>query len=100
MLNRKRVGMKVVQAALVAALASVGVASQAEVGITDTEILWGNSAALSGPNAGYGAIGRAQKACFEYINAELGGVNEELPGGVFHERPPDISILLYLKCLL
>jgi branched-chain amino acid transport system substrate-binding protein len=74
MLNRKRVGIQVVQAALVAALASVGFASQAEVGITDTEILWGNSNPLSGPNAGYGAIGRAQKACFEYVNNELGGV--------------------------
>ena len=71
MLNRKRAGMHVVKAALVAALASVGFAGHAEVGITDTEILWGNSAPLSGPNAGYGAIGRAQKACFEYINAEL-----------------------------
>ena len=74
MLKRKRAGLHFVQAALAAALVSVGFAGHAEVGITDTEILWGNSNPLSGPNAGYGAIGRAQKACFEYVNNELGGV--------------------------
>jgi hypothetical protein len=43
MLNRKRAGLHFIQAAVVAALVSVGFASQAEVGITDTEIIWGNS---------------------------------------------------------
>ncbi len=34
----------------------------------------GISAALSGPNAGYGAISRGIQACFDYVNAEQGGV--------------------------
>ena len=46
----------------------------AENGITDTEIVIGVSAALSGPNAGYGAIARGTEACFNYLNAEQGGV--------------------------
>ncbi len=43
-------------------------------GITDTEIVLGNSSALSGPNAGYGPVGLAQKACYDYLNAEFGGI--------------------------
>jgi branched-chain amino acid transport system substrate-binding protein len=46
----------------------------AENGITDTEVVIGISAALSGPNAGYGAIARGTEACFNYINAEQSGV--------------------------
>lgn len=48
--------------------------SHADPGISDSEIVIGNSAALSGPNASYGPIGRAQRACFEYVNNELGGI--------------------------
>ena len=73
MSHQKRSTLHFVKAALAVALMSVGFAGQAEVGITDTEIIWGNSTPLSGPNAGYGVIGRAQKACFEYVNNELGG---------------------------
>ena len=43
-------------------------------GVTDTEIVLGNSNALSGPNAGYGPVGLAQGACFAYLNAEFGGI--------------------------
>jgi branched-chain amino acid transport system substrate-binding protein len=46
----------------------------AENGITDTEILIGVSAPLSGPNAGYSAISRGMQACFDYFNAEQNGV--------------------------
>ena len=74
MLHRKRSTSYFVQAALAATLVAAGFAAQAEVGVTDTEITWGNSTPLSGPNAGYGAIGRAQKACFEYVNNDLGGI--------------------------
>jgi branched-chain amino acid transport system substrate-binding protein len=43
-------------------------------GITDTEIVLGNSGALSGPNAGYGPVSLAQGACYDYLNAEFGGI--------------------------
>jgi branched-chain amino acid transport system substrate-binding protein len=46
----------------------------AENGITDTEILIGVSAPLSGPNAGYSAISRGMQACFDYFNAEQNGI--------------------------
>jgi branched-chain amino acid transport system substrate-binding protein len=61
---------------LTLAVSAVGVITPAlaETGITDTEVVIGVSAALSGPNAGYGAIGRGTEACFNYLNAEQGGV--------------------------
>lgn len=62
-----------VKVATAAAAVSFAVASYAQ-GITDKEVVIGNSAALSGPNAGYGAIGMGMKACFDYINAEQNGV--------------------------
>lgn len=62
-----------VKAAVAAAAVSFAVAGHAQ-GITDSEVVIGNSAALSGPNAGYGAIGMGMKACFDYINAEQNGV--------------------------
>jgi branched-chain amino acid transport system substrate-binding protein len=62
----------------------IGMTSQAQTngvgptaaspGITETEIIIGNSNALSGPNAGYSPIGQAQGACYDYYNAEFGGV--------------------------
>ena len=42
--------------------------------ITDSEVVIGASSAMSGPNAGYGAIARGMDACFNYLNAEQGGV--------------------------
>jgi branched-chain amino acid transport system substrate-binding protein len=49
-------------------------AAQTDVGVTATEILLGNTNALSGPAAAYGTISSASKAYFDYINNQ-GGVN-------------------------
>jgi branched-chain amino acid transport system substrate-binding protein len=46
-----------------------------DVGITSTEILLGNTIALSGPAAAYGTIANASNAYFTYINNTQGGVN-------------------------
>lgn len=46
----------------------------ADRGISDSEVTIGISAALSGPNAAYGAIGNGIKVCFDYLNAEHNGV--------------------------
>jgi branched-chain amino acid transport system substrate-binding protein len=46
-----------------------------DVGITSTEILLGNTIALSGPAAAYGTIANAENAYFTYINNTQGGVN-------------------------
>ena len=43
-------------------------------GITDTEILIGNTAPYSGPASSYGTIAKANIACFDYIN-DKGGIN-------------------------
>ncbi|MEJ2458485.1 MAG: ABC transporter substrate-binding protein [Novosphingobium sp.] len=56
-----------------ASLSSVEVA-RADNGITNTDVTIGMSAALSGPNASYGAIGRSMQACLSYLNEEAGGV--------------------------
>ncbi len=48
--------------------------ASAEPGITGSEVVIGASSAMSGPNAGYGAIARSMDACFSYLNAEDGGV--------------------------
>jgi ABC-type branched-subunit amino acid transport system substrate-binding protein len=61
-------------ALLLSAACGFAIPAQAETGITDKEIIIGSTVPLSGPNAGYGTIGKAQRACFEYINTELGGV--------------------------
>ncbi len=61
-------------ALLVSANFCFAISAQAETGITDKEIIIGSTVPLSGPNAGYGTIGKAQRACFDYVNAELGGV--------------------------
>lgn len=57
----------------VAAFSTIG-AARADSGITNTEVSIGMSAAMSGPNAGYGAIGRSMQACVSYLNDEAGGV--------------------------
>jgi branched-chain amino acid transport system substrate-binding protein len=49
-------------------------APQTDVGITSTEILLGNTNALSGPAAAYGTISGAAGAYFTYINNQ-GGIN-------------------------
>lgn len=43
-------------------------------GITDTEIVIGQTTPLSGPAAGYATLGKAMSAYFDMINAE-GGIN-------------------------
>ncbi|MFA7666061.1 MAG: ABC transporter substrate-binding protein [Burkholderiaceae bacterium] len=60
--------------AVMAAAVSFAASGHAETGINDNEVVFGVSAALSGPNAGYGAISLSMKACFDYVNADLGGV--------------------------
>lgn len=60
--------------ALAASLTATATGYAADPGITDTEIVLGSSVAQSGPNAAYGVIGSAIKGCFDYINADLGGV--------------------------
>lgn len=63
------------KAALVAGVLAVsGSSVAADRGITDSEVVVGMSSALSGPNAGYGVIGMGSRACFDYFNAEHGGV--------------------------
>lgn len=59
--------------ALVLALTGGAGTARAETGISDTEVVIGVSAAMSGPNAGYGAIARGMEACFSYLNAEQKG---------------------------
>ena len=46
-----------------------------DVGITSTEILLGNTNALSGPAAAYGTISNASNAYYTYVNSTQGGVN-------------------------
>lgn len=74
MLHSKKLNFSVLKTTFTAFALAFGVSSHAEVGITDTQIIWGNSSPHSGPNAGYSAIGRAQRACFQYVNEELGGI--------------------------
>lgn len=59
-------------AAFVPALPSI--ARAAAVGVTDTEIRIGSTAAYSGPASAYGAIGRAHTATWQWFN-DQGGVN-------------------------
>jgi len=59
---------------LAASLVASSAAFAADPGITDDEILIGMSNPYSGPNASYGVIGSAIKACFDYYNAEEGGI--------------------------
>src|ERR1700753_2155300 len=46
----------------------------ADNGVTDTEIVMGVSPPLSGPTQGYGPSSPGIQACFDYLNAEQGGV--------------------------
>src|SRR5579871_1729471 len=55
-------------------LVASAVAEEPTVGVTETEIKIGNIMAYSGPVSAYGAIGRAEKAYFDKVNAE-GGIN-------------------------
>ncbi len=60
--------------ALASAMWAIAAPACAETGITDGEVVIGASGALSGPNAGYGAVTLGAKACFDYLNAEQSGV--------------------------
>ncbi|MFT3801393.1 MAG: ABC transporter substrate-binding protein [Burkholderiaceae bacterium] len=60
--------------ALAGAVSVIAAPARAEPGITDGEVVIGASGALSGPNAGYGAVTLGIKACFDYLNAEQSGV--------------------------
>src|SRR3989454_5233079 len=65
-------------AAVLMALAACGGSAtptaQTDVGITSTEILLGNTNALSGAAAAYGTISNAENAYFTYVNNN-GGIN-------------------------
>jgi ABC-type branched-subunit amino acid transport system substrate-binding protein len=65
-----------VSAAAAAGLALAAGAANAQnaPGVSDTEILVGNTNPYSGPASSYGTIGKAIKAYFDKVNAE-GGVN-------------------------
>jgi len=60
--------------ALVLTAATTRVGSQAEPGITSTEILIGGTHPFSGPASAYGNIGKGIQAYFTYVN-DGGGVN-------------------------
>ena len=66
-------------AAFLIALAACGnsgnSAPQTDVGITNDQILLGNTIAQSGAAAAYGTIGNAELAYFTYVNNNQGGVN-------------------------
>ena len=61
-------------AVMISAALGFAMTAHAETGITDKEIVIGSTVPLSGPNAGYGTLGKAQRACFDYLNAEQGGI--------------------------
>jgi branched-chain amino acid transport system substrate-binding protein len=71
-------GSRVAALAALVILAACGGSSsqtaQTDVGVTATEILLGNTNALSGSASAYGTISNAAKAYYEYINGK-GGVN-------------------------
>ncbi|GAB7129401.1 ABC transporter substrate-binding protein [Silvimonas sp. JCM 19000] len=59
----------------IACLAALAINAHAETGVTDSEIIIGQSAALSGPAAKLGqGVNRGAKAYFDYVN-QHGGVN-------------------------
>ncbi|WP_035053277.1 ABC transporter substrate-binding protein [Andreprevotia chitinilytica] len=69
-MQRKRL-----RALWLACLAVLAISAHAETGITDSEILLGQSAAMSGPAAELGkGVNRGAKAYFDWIN-QHGGVN-------------------------
>lgn len=79
MTNRTRRSM--VLAPLAAAAASTLPLSSALAqkkygpGVTDKEIVIGQSIAYSGPASAYGQMGRAEAAYFKWLNEEKGGIN-------------------------
>ncbi|GGP27101.1 ABC transporter substrate-binding protein [Silvimonas amylolytica] len=67
--------MKSLRMGLLAALSFAAVLAHAETGVTDNEIVIGQSAALSGPAAELGkGVNRGAKAYFDWVN-QHGGVN-------------------------
>src|SRR3954468_11120357 len=66
-------------AAAVAGLALTASPGQAQKkyspGASDTEIKIGQTQPYSGPASAYSAIAKSQKAYFDYLNAEKGGIN-------------------------
>jgi branched-chain amino acid transport system substrate-binding protein len=54
--------------------AAPSIVRAAAVGVTDTEIRIGSTAAYSGPASAYGAIGRAHSATWQWFN-DQGGIN-------------------------
>ncbi len=71
-MNRRHLLKAAAAAAFVPAAPSI--LRAATVGVTDTEIRIGSTAAYSGPASAYGAIGRAHTATWQWFN-DQGGVN-------------------------
>lgn len=71
-MNRRHLLKAAAAAAFIPAAPSI--LRAATVGVTDTEIRIGSTAAYSGPASAYGAIGRAHAATWQWFN-DQGGVN-------------------------
>jgi ABC-type branched-subunit amino acid transport system substrate-binding protein len=70
-----RLGLRSAFAAgLVIAFSTAQSAQSAEPGVTDTEVILGQTAPYSGPASGLGVCGKVETAYFQMINAK-GGVN-------------------------
>lgn len=72
-LRHIQIAITAATAVTVLAACAEGGAGGTSPGITVDDVLVGNSSALSGPAAAYGAFGKAQEACFEQVNG-AGGV--------------------------
>jgi branched-chain amino acid transport system substrate-binding protein len=79
------------------ALTSLGAMSQRahEQGVTDTEIRIGNLMPYTGNLEAFGAIGKAEAAYFDMINAQ-GGINRRKVRFITHDNNSDPSIALDL----
>ena len=91
----KRLGQTLLATAL--ALTSLGAISQGArtPGVTDTEIRIGNLMPYTGPLSAFGAIGKAEAAYFEMINAR-GGINGRKVRFISHDDKSDPSTALDL----
>ena len=70
----KAIAAAIVASAMLAACGKEQATTNADPGVTDTEIKIGSTNPYSGPASAYGTIGRAETAYFKMINDE-GGVN-------------------------
>ena len=88
MLRRNGITSFALKASLAALALAAAATSHAEPGINDKEIVWGNSSPLSGPNAGYGPIGRAQRAWLH--GRSISGLYQQLGGAALQRHQPAV----------